>query len=106
GFEHFSRKARYMLDNNVIHAANHGVFMSQTATDMEDVSIRLRNNTIVSNMPINFGFRPPLNKILGERPNPKAPGLRLECSGNILDSGPAFYFAPYDKSLSLEEAAP
>lgn len=101
-----SRKARYVLDNNVIYA-RHGVFVQQEITDVEDVSIRLRNNTFLSNFPINFGFSPPLNKVLEERPNLKVPGLRLECSGNILDSSATvFFFVPYEKSLSLEEAAP
>ena len=95
------RKARYVLDNNVIHAADHGVFVHQNATDVEDVSIRLRNNTILSNLPINFGFVPALDKILAERPNPEGSGLRLEASGNILDSAGPFSFSARTRSRCL-----
>src|SRR5207249_4843886 len=36
GLDYLPRKARYVLDNNVIYAS-HGVFVNQTATDVEDV---------------------------------------------------------------------
>ncbi len=100
-------RGEFAIENCLVATTWDCLGILQHNADPRDVRMRVRHNTFVSYFGLTYGiYGKPMN-FIEKRPNPKAPELSLEVTGNIVDTSTApWHVSERMKYLPLADYPP